>query len=66
MIHEVANDIINIGMMVKNNYPEAEIYISSIPPRKDYLNEHAKETNEIMKNSIVESLNFIANRNLKI
>ena len=42
----------------------AEVIISEIPVRKDYLNEHRCEFNDLLKKSMPESIHFVQHRNV--
>ena len=63
-VEKVANDIISIGKLAKNLNPNANIIISEIPVRNDYLNEHRIEVNELMEKCMPESRDFLNHRNI--
>ena len=63
-VEKVANGIISVGKLAKNLNPNANIIISEIPVRNDYLNKHRIEVNEFMEKCMPESIYFLNHRNV--
>ena len=63
-IDDTAKEIINLGMLAKKENPHAEIIISEILVRGDFLNEKIIELNNLLEKSLPESLNIIKHRNI--
>lgn len=61
---EIAKRIINIAMKLKKMYPVAEVMVSQITPRNDELQYRVNKINELLKNSLPQSIRLINNTNL--
>ena len=57
-------ELVNLGILAKQLNTGAEVIISEIPVRKDYLNEHRCEFNDLLKKSMPESIHFVQHRNV--
>ena len=63
-IDDTIKEIIDLGLLAKKENPNAEIVISEIPVRKDFLNERRSEVNSRLRVSLPESLEIISHDNL--
>ena len=67
-IEDIVDKMINITELCKGKYPDVKLYISGITPRRDSLNEKAKEVNRLLKDNIhrkkLLNVFFIDNDNL--
>ena len=63
---QITKEIINVGKKIKENYKNADVFISQLPPRGDRLNWVCQNINTLMKDSLPESLHIIDNTNITI
>ena len=63
-IENTTKELINLGILAKRENPKADIILSEIPIRNDYLNERRLEVNNLLKKSIPESLHIIQHQNV--
>ena len=58
---EISKDMIKLGVRLKTLYPSKEIFISQLPPGNIRLNRLTQNINDLLKNSLPESLNLVDN-----
>ena len=63
---EISKGIINVAKDIKRKYFNAMIFVSQIPPRNDTRNWVCQNVNNLLKNSLPESLQLIDNSNMSI
>ena len=62
----ISKDIIKLGVQLKTLYPSKEIFISQLPPRNDRLKRLTQNINDLLNNSLPESLNLVDNSRISI
>ena len=63
-LDNIAKDIINLGKLAKQSNPNANIIISEIPIRGDYINEKRLAVNDLMEKGMPESIYYVKHNNI--
>ena len=61
---DITKNLVNLGNFAKMTNPGAEVVISEIPVRNDYINERRSIVNNLLKRSLPESLNLVVHENV--
>ena len=64
-IEDISRDLINLGSSLQRDYPDANVFISEVLVRSDFLNGKIIELNKLLERNMPESLFFIRHRNIK-
>ena len=61
---DIANSLKEVALLAKEQFPNAEIYVSEITPRMDSLNELVSEVNQTIGRTMPTEINIIKHDNL--